>query len=193
MNKKAFYTIALFIITLASCCKVDVIEVPGMEEEQVAANLATRVEDGSEYAFVRIGMYENVDNHDVIITNINIKSSNPEVEIPMFGSNFTSVAALSSEAGNPTFDIAEGDYHSIIPSGRGTDIIISFSALVKCSEGYYEIEVDDAEYTIKSSRTRWESNYSYSYEICVDAEMLGLTQVTFDPSVEEYEGESSSN
>ena len=72
MNKKAFYTIALFIITLASCCKVDVIEVPGMEEEQVAANLATRVEDGSEYAFVRIGMYENVDNHDVIITNINI-------------------------------------------------------------------------------------------------------------------------
>ena len=165
MNKKAFYTIALFIITLASCCKVDVIEVPGMEEEQVAANLATRVEDGSEYAFVRIGMYENVDNHDVIITNISIKSSNPEVEIPMFGSNF---------------DMAEGDYHSIIPSGKGTDIIISFSALVKCSEGYYEIEVDDAEYTIKSSRTRWESNYSYSYEICVDAEMLGLTQVTFD-------------
>lgn len=193
MNKKAFYTIALFIITLASCCKVEMIERPAIQEEQDVISIETRVEDGSEYAFVRIGMYENVDNHEVIITDINIKSSNPSIEIPEFGSNFTEVNAISSEAGTPTFDMAEGDYHSIIPSGKAMDIIISFNALVKCSEGYYEIQVENAGYTIKSSETKWKSNYSYSYEICVDAQMLGLTEITFNPSVDEYEDVNPSN
>ena len=39
---------------------------------------------------------------------------------------------------------------------------------------------------IKASKTKWESSCSYSYTLCLDAIVLGLTEITFDPTVNDY-------
>ena len=39
---------------------------------------------------------------------------------------------------------------------------------------------------IKASKTKWESSCSYSYTLCLDATVLGLTEISFDPTVNDY-------
>ena len=65
--------------------------------------------------------------------------------------------------------------------------MVHFDALVTCENGgSYTIPVNDARIKIKASKTRWESSCSYSYALCLDATVLGLTEITFDPTVNDY-------
>ncbi|MGN0194999.1 MAG: hypothetical protein ACI4AE_00910 [Candidatus Cryptobacteroides sp.] len=192
MNTKAFFTATLFFATLmtamSSCQKID-IDTPADEYtyHSQAVSSETKVEADSAYAFVRIGMYENIGNHSVTITNLRIEAGNSSVAIPQFGSNLSDVDFISSDKDNITFDTCTGDYSSVLLSGKYTSMILRFDALVSCDEGYYTIEANDIEVTIGASKTKWESNGRYTYSICVDAEMLGLTEITYDVTVSDYE------
>ena len=65
--------------------------------------------------------------------------------------------------------------------------MVHFDALVTYENGgSYTIPVNDARIKIEASKTKWESSCSYSYTLCLDATVLGLTEITFDPTVNDY-------
>ena len=190
MNFKALFTTALFFIIFitASCVKIEMPFAP-VEEEFLSDDngLSTRSQESGEYASIRYGVFENIDNHTVTITNIRIEGHNPAVEIPQLGTNISSASIISSSSDEPTFDLEGGEYHNIIPSGIPTNITVHFDALVSCENGLYTIPVENAEITIKASRNCWKGGNSYCYILCIDAKTLGLEEITFNPTVEDFE------
>ena len=175
---------------MASCQQFDIAEAPFQEEEkQMSAdyNMSSKGNEDVEFAYVRVGVYEAVENHSVTITRMWIEGRNSSIELPVLGNNIVAVEAISDNADAPTFDTENGDWTKLVPSGSSTDIMVHFDALVTCENGgSYTIPVNDARIKIKASKTKWESNCSYSYTLCLDATVLGLTEITFDPTVNDY-------
>ena len=187
MNK-TILTIFIFCITvMSSCCIIEPVSQVAEEEYLTKSELRSGMSGENDPALVRIGIYETIDNHSVSIINMRIEGSNPNVELPLFGDNFISAGVLSSDKENPTFDMEEGDFHGIIPTGATTKITIHFDAVVKCEKEDYSITVTDAKITIPASRTNWKSGRTYNYVLCIDADTLGLTEITFNPTVTDYE------
>ena len=185
MNTRTFVTLASFCLLMASCCKVE-LDSPYYYEEQAAnESSSTRSDDERGYALVRLGMFENVPNHTVSISNLSIEASNSKVELPEFGSNINGTISDSFDA--PTFDMANASYHSVLASGRNTDIVLHFDAVVTSEDGLCVIPIENVSYRIESSLTGWASDSSYSYIVCLDAAALGLSEIVFDPSVSDYE------
>ena len=191
MNTKSIFASLLISLSfMASCQQFDIAEAPFQEEEkQMSAdyNMSSKGNEDVEFAYVRVGVYEAVDNHSVTITRMWIEGRNSSIELPVLGNNIVAVEAISDNADAPTFDTENGDWTKLVPSGSSTDIMVHFDALVTCENGgSYTIPVNDARIKINASKTRWESSCSYSYTLCLDATVLGLTEITFDPTVNDY-------
>ena len=191
MNTKSIFASLLISLSfMASCQQFDIAEAPFQEEEkQMSAdyNMSSKGNEDVEFAYVRVGVYEAVENHSVTITRMWIEGRNSSIELPVLGNNIVAVEAISDNADAPTFDTENGDWTKLVPSGSSTNIMVHFDALVTCENGgSYTIPVNDARIKIKASKTKWESSCSYSYTLCLDATVLGLTEITFDPTVNDY-------
>ncbi|MGN1211114.1 MAG: hypothetical protein ACI4TM_05465 [Candidatus Cryptobacteroides sp.] len=190
MNCKAFFSIILFCTCImASCCKFELDNAYAYDEEikTLSDEVPTKVEEDCEFAFVRIGMYETIGNYTVTITGMRIECDNPEMEIPQFGENITSAETISSISSEPTFDMEDGEYSCVIPSGTSGNLTIRFDAMLRCEDNNATMLVEDASITIDASRTDWKSNRSYNYILRIDANTLGLRAITFNPEVSDYE------
>ena len=191
MNTKSIFASLLISLSfMASCQQFDIAEAPFQEEEkQMSAdyNMSSKGNEDVEFAYVRVGVYEAVDNHSVTITRMWIEGRNSSIELPVLGNNIVAVEAISDNADAPTFDTENGDWTKLVPSGSSTDIMVHFDALVTCENGgSYTIPVNDARIKTKASTTKWARSCSYSYTLCLDATVLGLTEITFDPTVNDY-------
>lgn len=191
MNTKSIFASVLISLSfMASCQQFDIVEAPVQEE--VNQNIAdydasSKGNEDAEYAYVRVGVYEAVENHSVTITRMWLEGRNREIELPVLGNNIVAAEHISDNADAPTFDTENGDWTKILPSGTSTDIMVHFDALVSCENGgTYTIPVNDARIKIKASKTKWESSCSYSYTLCLDATILGLSEITFNPTVNDY-------
>lgn len=186
MNYKAFFTIILSsIIVLASCGKMETFD-KQFKEEFNLTDASTKVED-CEYAYVRLGVYENIEGHTVTITNMRIEGRKQTVAIPEFGTNITDSESISSDPEAPTFDMENGDFTGVLVSGTSTEITIYFDALVCREDIDFAIPVTDAKIRISASESKWENGKFYSYELCIDAKTLGLRQISFNPSVSDFD------
>ena len=105
MNNKAFFFFAIFTLAMVGCSKYDIIE-PLYEKEQniMPGSKADVCDDENEFAFVRLGMYEDIENYNVTITDMWIESDGDAI-LPDFGTNITSVDMISSSFTCPTFDV----------------------------------------------------------------------------------------
>ncbi len=68
---------------MASCQQFDIAEVPFQEEEkQMSAdyNMSSKGNEDVEFAYVRVGVYEAVENHSVTITRMWIEGRNSSIE-----------------------------------------------------------------------------------------------------------------
>ena len=141
---------------MASCQQFDIAEAPFQEEEkQMSAdyNMSSKGNEDVEFAYVRVGVYEAVENHSVTITRMWIEGRNSSIELPVLGNNIVAVEAISDNADAPTFDTENGDWTKVAPSGSSTDIMVHFDALVTCENGgSYTIPVNDARIKIKAQR-----------------------------------------
>ena len=116
-------------------------------------NMSSKGNEDVEFAYVRVGVYEAVDNHSVTITRMWIEGRNSSIELPVLGNNIVAVEAISDNADAPTFDTENGDWTKLVPSGSSTDIMVHFDALVTCENGgSYTIPVNDARIKIKAQR-----------------------------------------
>lgn len=182
--KNRFILFAALCLTMASCYSIDRDDI-AFEMEQKAS--VSRSGDGTGTAYVRIGMFENLDNHTVSITDISFEGANSEIAIPEFGTNISAVSFISASSSNPSFDTADGRFHSVKISPASTSITIRFSAVVSAEDGSYSFAVENVKHILEKSKNVWENNCSYSYLICVDEQMLGLQRITYDPTVNDYD------
>lgn len=190
MNCKAFFSsLLLGICVMASCCKFEMVNTPARDGDfgPCPDGFPTKVEEDSEYAFVRIGMYETIANHTLTITDMRVECDNPEVEIPQFGGNIIDSEAISSVSYQPTFDTVQGEYHRVLPSGTSGNLKIRFDALLRCNDNGFTMPIEDVTITIDASKADWKSNCSYNYILRIDARTLGLTEITFNPEVSDFE------
>lgn len=190
MNKNTLFIAALFFVNImASCCKIETVSLPAEEPffQEMEEIILTRADGNDGEAYIRIGMYETIDNHSVTISNMWIETRNGNVELPEFGNNILTSDIISASAEAPTFDTENGDYHCVLPCSAASDILVHFDALVSCEQGNYTLPVTDVTVVIKSYKTNWKSNQYYSYELCINADTLGLVEITFDPEVSDFE------
>ena len=157
MNTKSIFASLLISLSfMASCQQFDIAEAPFQEEEkQMSAdyNMSSKGNEDVEFAYVRVGVYEAVDNHSVTITRMWIEGRNSSIELPVLGNNIVAVEAISDNADAPTFDTENGDWTKVVSSGSSTDIMVHFDALVTCENGgSYTIPVNDARIKIKAPR-----------------------------------------
>ena len=186
MNYKVFFTIILSsIIVLASCGKMESYN-NMFEDELELADTSTKVEE-AEYAYVRLGVYETIEGHTVTITNMKIEGRRKSVVLPEFGTNITDSESISSDPEAPTFDMENGDFTGVAVSGTSTEITITFDALVCREDIDFAIPVTNAKIRISASDCKWENGNFYSYDLCIDAKTLGLTEIAFNPTVSDFE------
>lgn len=187
MNNKAFFFFAIFTLAMVGCSKYDIIE-PLYEKEQniMPGSKADVCDDENDFAFVRLGMYEDIENYNVTITDMWIESDGDAI-LPDFGTNITSVDMISSSFTCPTFDVEGGKYHTVLIHENAVSLTIHFNALVTCADLSCPMTIEDAVYVIDASQTNWKKNNAYSYVITVNPELLGLRAITFNPTVSDFE------
>ena len=172
---------------MVGCSKYDIIE-PLYEKEQniMPGSKADAWHDENDFAFVRLGMYEDIENYNVTITDMWIESDGDAI-LPDFGTNITSVDMISSSFTCPTFDVEGGKYHTVLIHENAVSLTIHFNALVTCADLSCPMTIEDAVYVIDASQTNWKKNNAYSYVITVNPELLGLRAITFNPTVSDFD------
>lgn len=183
-NITIFFLISLF--SLASCCKMETIELPAYAHDAQVDEFNTKSEEAEGCAYVRIAMFEDIDDYNVTVSNMWFEAVDTEVELPEFGNGIASCGILSSSYENPSFDSEDGAFHSVNIS-RPTAIRIHFNLVLECEDGSCTLPIEDAVYTIKRSKTVWANGSSYTYIIRLDPQTLGLTEITFNPTIAGYQ------
>ena len=186
MKKNIANFILLSVLGLASCCKIETVELPALTPDAQVSGMSTKSEDNNGCAYVRIAMFEDIEDYNVTVTDMWFEAVDTEVEIPEFGSDIATCGILSSSYENPSFDTEEGAFHSVNIS-RPTAIRIHFNLVLECEDGSCTLPIEDAVYTIKRSKAVWANGSSYTYIIRLDPQTLGLTEITFNPTIGGYQ------
>ena len=108
MNTKSIFASLLISLSfMASCQQFDIAEAPFQEEEkQMCAdyNMSSKGNEDVEFAYVRVGVYEAVENHSVTITRMWIEGRNSSIELPVLGNNIVAVEATEDRDAGFEFD-----------------------------------------------------------------------------------------
>ena len=194
MKYKAFFSFIILCTLLASCCKFEVVS--PYEEEFVLVRhnaISSAKPNADQFASVRFGMFENIDSYRVKITRIWIDSDESGIILPDFASNIISSEFISSSCSEPTFDLEYGQYTKVLIPETPSQITIHFNALVMLEGESFSIAVEDAVYVIDGSQTSWADGMTYSYLIKVNEELLGLKEISFNPTVSDHETVGTDN
>ena len=186
MKKNITIFFLLSLLSLASCCKMETIELPAYAHEAQVDEFLTKSEGAEGCAYVRIAMFEDIEDYNVTVTDMWFESVDSEVELPEFGNGIASCGILSSSYENPSFDSEDGAFHCVNIS-RPTAIRIHFNLMLECEDGSCTLPIEDAVYTIKRSKAVWANGSSYTYIIRLDPQTLGLTEITFNPTIAGYQ------
>lgn len=146
-----------------------------------------------QFASARFGMFENIDSYRVKITRMWIDSDESGIILPDFASNVISSEFISSSCSEPTFDLEDGQYTKVLIPETPSQIIIHFNALVILEDGSCTIPVEDAVFVINEGTAEWKDGMTYSYVMNINEKILGLMEISFDPTVSDYETVGTDN
>ena len=95
---------------------------------------------------------------------------------------------LGTASSNPTYDLANGKYTSILPNpGNDTDMTFKISYTLISEDTGEKIEVTDNEVVVPVEYCKWKPNYAYTYLFKISDQSAGLYPITFDACVVEDE------
>lgn len=145
-------------------------------------------------AYVRIGMYNSIDGYDVRVVDMTIGSSTGAIDIPNFGSNIKNAGNLPTSKEQAVYDQEDGRYNPVVPTYNGCDVIIRFSVILAGKNGVGgKVRMDNITYVISADKTMWEESGMYDYTIGLTPELLGLSAINFDASVEDFQNGADAN
>lgn len=194
MKYKAFFSFIILCTLLASCCKFEVVS--PYEEEFVLVRhnaISSAKPNADQFASVRFGMFENIDSYRVKITRMWIDSDESGIILPDFASNIISSEFISSSCSEPTFDLEDGQYTKVLIPETPSQIIIHFNALVILEDGSCTIPVEDAVFVINEGTAEWKDGMTYSYVMNINEKTLGLREISFDPTVSDFDTVGANN
>lgn len=139
-------------------------------------------------AKVRIGMYNNIADYDLQITNMWFETELNPTMVPTFGQNIVNSGILPTSKNNAVFDQKDGAYNNAVPTVEGTDITVHFDVVMTGANGVGgKICLTDVTYTISSERTTWDEGCHYNYIIALTPEVLDLSPIQFGATVEDWQ------
>lgn len=185
MKVRTFFILTL--IALASCTKLEIIDEPVANPSFIQEDFSTKTDEERGCAYVRIGMFNNFKDYTVTVTDLWVESRNGLVDLPQFGNNISSIDSISTSYDAPTWDNADTSFHCVDISGKLNAITVHFSLVLKSNDGKCTLTLEGEKYIINKSKTNWKDSNFYSYIIRLDAETLGLEEITFNPSVENFQ------
>ena len=95
---------------------------------------------------------------------------------------------LGTASSNPTYDLANGKYTSILPNPKNdADMTFKISYTLISEDTGEKIEVNDNEVVVPVEYCKWKPNYAYTYLFKISDQSAGLYPITFDAMVVEDE------
>lgn len=177
--------IALVSFTMVSCSDADVLvdNVPA-QAKSYSQDTRTSAED----AYVRIGMYGNIDGYNLRIENMRVENCLATANFPTFGNEIAKAETLPTTASEAIFDNAEGKYNAVPVCEEGSWIIVHFDVVMTSAGGFEsKMRIDDVKYYINPENAIWTAGGHYEYMINLTAEFLGLSSIDFSAGVEDFQ------
>ena len=91
---------------------------------------------------------------------------------------------LGTTSSNPTYDLTNGAYTSILPNpANDADMTFKISYTLISEDTGEKIEVTDNEVVVPVEYCKWKPNYAYTYLFKISDQSAGLYPITFDAMV----------
>jgi len=174
--------ISIFCFTMISCSD----NYDALEGTDYYNTQSTRTAF-ADSAYVRIGMYGNIDGFEMKVSNMKVMSTDPNVMIPTFGNAIEEAEVLPKTLAQAVFDTKAGTYHGAIPSNAMEMILVRFDVeIISASHFDSRLKLDGVTCYILPENATWAEGGHYEYIINIDKDFLRLSAIEFDAKVEEF-------
>lgn len=175
---------ALLSLTMVSCSDGDDFYNADMAETtRYAKN--TRALSGE--SFVRFAMYHSFNGYNVRVKNMRLENGINPNNGKVMGTAIADADCLPSDVNNRIYDNANGEYNTLAAPGEDSWVVVHFDVVITSDSDFdSKMVFKDVKYYISPSED-WEPGGYYDYTINLDSEFLGLSEITFGASVEDFQ------
>lgn len=166
---------------MVSCSDADFVE-----DNAIANSKGTRA--NLEDAYVRIGMYANIEGYNLRVENMRVENCLSVGSLPKFGNNIVNAEVLPNKAENAIFDNANGEYNAVPACEEGSWTVVHFDVVMTSASDFDTVvHIEDVKYYISPEDATWTEGGHYNYIIRLDEDFLDLSSIDFSVDVEDFQ------